>query len=144
MASKKTTKKTCAADGKSAMQNDDILNILSSALGINADKLKEAIEQVNKENEPNKLQYIHRVNLTGKFGTKAIRYSAIKSGEFYRENGFFNENGQFIPIKRTREYLTDDTIVKEIDALRWVINHKYNGKIPKSIREAITDIHTLI
>jgi len=147
MAKKTTNKKTCAADGKSAMQNEDILNILSSALGINADKLKQAIAQVNNTDTTDRTERIIfevNKNTDKHFGTTAIKYSVIKRGIPYRENGFLKDR-EFITLKRSREYYDTDTIVNELKCNRWVIRQLYpDGKLPKEVKEAINDLHSLL
>jgi len=145
MPAKNKNKKTCATDGMS-VNGENLLNILAEALGMDSNKLKQAITQVNSDTTDKTERIIFEVNKnTDKhFGTTAIKYSVIKRGIPYRENGFLKDR-EFITLKRSREYYDTDTIVNELKCNRWVIRQLYpDGKLPKEVKEAINDLHSLL
>ena len=133
--------------GGTPINSENLLNILAEAIGMDSDKLKKAITQANNTNTTDKTErIIFEVNKNAEkhFGTTAIKYSVIKRGTPFRENGFLKDR-EFITLKRSREYYDTDTIVNELKCNRWVIRQLYpDGKLPKEIKESINDLHSLL
>ena len=140
MASKRTTKKTCAAGGSPAI-DERTLKVLE-ALGIDTEAIKQAMGQ--HVDLPDIAKIIN-VNNSDHFGTQAIKYSKTKSDKYYYEHGFINSNSEFVALKRSRVYLEDHTITAILDSIRWTISKKHpDGKLPKEVKEAINDLHSLL